>query len=296
MSRRMNIYYNAVLGAMGGLLGWVVLGALIQVESVDVYLRSAIQGAVVGFLVGALVGCVEGVLNGNRRQLLRGLQRGSILGLVGGAIGLTAGELALHVIGGGYAARSIGWALFGVLVGIGEGQANRSPRKASYGAVGGMAGGFIGGLLLEAIAQQGVTAQSATRGVGLVILGACIGSLLAVVSEIFVQARLLVLIGPKEGREYTLDRACTSVGSSDSCDVYLPGDPGIERVHAYIRRDRQGLMVKPASPTARIAVDGRPISPEGTPLPDGARLTIGRTILRVHVLHQKATVAHAAPA
>jgi len=242
------------------------------------------------------VSCVEGVLNGNRRQLLRGLQRGSILGLVGGAIGLTAGELALHVIGGGYTARSIGWALFGMLVGIGEGQANRSPRKARYGAVGGMAGGFIGGLLVEAIAQQGVTAQSAMRGVGLVILGACIGSLLAVVSEIFVQARLLVLIGPKEGREYTLDRARTSVGSSDSCDVYLPGDAGIERVHAYIRLDKHGLMVEPASPTASIAVNGQPISPEGMPLPDGARVTMGRTVLRVHVLHQEGTVAHAAPA
>ena len=159
-----------------------------------------------------------------------------------------------------------------------------------------MAGGFIGGLLLEAIAQQGVAAQSATRGVGLVILGACIGSLLAVVSEIFVQARLLVLIGPKEGREYTLNRARTSVGSSDACDVYLPGDAGIERVHAYIRRDKQGLTVTPASSTARIAVDGRPIPPEGTPLPDGARVTIGRTVLRVHIVHQEATVAHAAPA
>src|SRR2546423_15342111 len=148
MSRRMNIYYNAVFGAMGGLFGWVILGALIQVESWDVYLRSAIQGAVVGFLVGALVGCVEGFLNGNTRQLLRGLQRGAMLGLVGGAVGLTAGELALHVIGGGYAARSIGWAVFGLLVGVGEGQASRSPRKARYGAVGGMAGGVIAVLLL----------------------------------------------------------------------------------------------------------------------------------------------------
>src|SRR5947209_2613698 len=277
MSRRMNIYYNAVLGAMGGLFGWVVLGALIQVESWDVYLRSALQGAVVGSLIGALVGCVEGVLNGNRRQLLRGLQRGSILGLVGGAIGLTAGELALHVIGGGYTARSIGWALFGLMVGVGEGQANRSPRKTRYGALGGMAGGFVGGLLVEAIAQQGAAAQSVIRGLGLVILGACIGSLLAVVSEIFVQARLLVLIGPKEGREYTLDRARTSLGSSDSCDVYLPGDAGIERVHAYIRRDQHGLMVQPASPTASVAVNGQPIPPDGTPLPDGAQLTLGRT-------------------
>jgi predicted component of type VI protein secretion system len=128
------------------------------------------------------------------------------------------------------------------------------------------------------------------------ILGACIGSLLAVVSEIFVQARLLVLIGPKEGREYTLDRARTSVGSSDACDVYLPGDAGIERVHAYIQRDKNGLMIMPASPTARIAVDGQLIPPDGTPLPDGARVTIGRTVLKVHVVHQKAMVAHAAPA
>src|SRR5437763_6512596 len=145
MSRRMNIYYNAVLGAMGGLLGWVVLGALIQVESVDVYLRSAIQGAVVGFLVGALVGCVEGVLNGNKRQLLRGLQRGSLLGLVGGAIGLTAGELALHVIGRGYAPRAIGWWLLGLMLGVGEGQASRWARTARYGGVGGVVGGFISG-------------------------------------------------------------------------------------------------------------------------------------------------------
>src|SRR5205085_9067796 len=142
MSRRMNIYYNAVLGAIGGLFGWVVLGALIQVESVDVYLRSAIQGAVVGALIGALVGCVEGALNGNKRQLLRGLQRGSLLGLVGGAIGLTTGEVALHVIGGGYAPRAIGWALLRLLVGTGEGQASRAPRTARYGPGRGMVGGI----------------------------------------------------------------------------------------------------------------------------------------------------------
>src|SRR5436305_1872033 len=100
-------------------------------------------------------------------------------------------------------------------------------------------------------------------GWGFVGLAACIGSLLGVVSEICVQARLLVLIGPKEGREYTLDRARTSVGSSDSCDVYLPGDAGIERVHAYIRPDKHGLMVEPATPTARIAVDGLPIPAQG---------------------------------
>jgi predicted component of type VI protein secretion system len=86
------------------------------------------------------------------------------------------------------------------------------------------------------------------------------------------------------------------VGSSDACDVYLPGDAGIERVHAYIQRDKHGLMIKPASPTAGIAVDGHPILPQGTPLPDGARVTIGRTVLKVHVLHEKAMVAHAAPA
>ena len=85
-----------------------------------------------------------------------------------------------------------------------------------------------------------------------------------VAAWLFLVPCLLVLIGPKEGREYTLDRARTTLGSSDSCDVYLPGDPGIERVHAYIRRDKQGLMIKPASPTARgSSLGSEPAAPPG---------------------------------
>ena len=275
MSWRMNVYYNAVLGGLGGLLGWALLGLIIEPQ--QAYVRAALQGGLAGALIGGLVGCVAGALNGNRRQLLRGLMSGMALGTVGGALGLVGGEVALQVSGGGLVARALGWGIFGLAIGLGQGYISRSRRRATYGATGGAGGGIIGGLLFEVLAQQSLESQSVTRGIGLVVLGACIGSLLGLVSEAFVRSRLRVMSGAREGREYDLERTETTLGSSDACDVYLPGDPQVQLKHASIRFASNGLTLQRCVPAAVVTVNGVRAGSGSTTIRDGDRLELGQT-------------------
>src|SRR5438309_1028091 len=84
----------------------------------------------------------------------------------------------------------LGWMLFGMAVGISEGIAARSLGKFSYGAIGGTIGGFIGGAMYfpfihstssgASTSGQG-SSLAAGSALGLVIVGACIGSLSALV-------------------------------------------------------------------------------------------------------------------
>lgn len=277
----MNVYYGAVLGGLGGLLGWAALGSVFQPESAPALLRPLFEGAVVGAFIGALVGSVEGALNGNLRELWTGLSRSLVLSVPGGAIGLGAGELALQLVGGGLLARAVGWAVFGGAVGIAQGQARRSIQRGIFGAVGGLLGGSAGGLLLEFLAQQGAAVQATTRGIGLVILGALIGALVVMVAEAFVRARVRVVNGRREGREYALDKTETSIGASDGCDIYLPGDPAMRPVHALIRSAGKSVEIV-ATGGGAVWVNGSAMSARAS-LKDGDQLLLGSTRLRLQL-------------
>src|SRR5437870_1031580 len=84
----------------------------------------------------------------------------------------------------------LGWSLLGLAIGMSEGIAARSLGKFSYGMLGGTIGGFLGGALFMifynfATRIDPETGQTSTtyfwNAMGLVILGACIGSLSALV-------------------------------------------------------------------------------------------------------------------
>src|SRR5438128_1934975 len=83
-----------------------------------------------------------------------------------------------------------GWSLLGVAIGASEGIAARSLGRFSYSTLGGTIGGFVGGCLFMVFYSIGSRPDAATGAVstsyfwgaiGLVILGACIGSLSALV-------------------------------------------------------------------------------------------------------------------
>src|SRR5207253_9296026 len=99
-------------------------------------------------------------------------------------------------------ARSFGWCLLGIAIGASEGIAARSLGKFSYGTIGGLLGGFIGGLLFELFIYLSRQTDASTylgNAVGLIILGACIGSLSALVQTVFLPANVKVMRGWQEG-------------------------------------------------------------------------------------------------
>jgi len=125
MNRRMRSYYYALLGAMGGLIGWQVSDLLGLSIVSNLYLSEAIVGALVGLSVGLFIGLTEGALTRNPVQAVRSGLFSGLLGLAAGAIGLPLSEFLFQFVGAGIAGRVLGWAVFGLLIGLAEGVVGR---------------------------------------------------------------------------------------------------------------------------------------------------------------------------
>src|SRR5260370_40435071 len=77
------------------------------------------------------------------------------------------------------------------------------------------------------------------NALGLVILGACIGSLSALVQGVFQPASVKVMRGWQEGREYALDKPAVLLGRDEHADIPLFRGMEVEKKHAYIKRNRK---------------------------------------------------------
>jgi Inner membrane component of T3SS, cytoplasmic domain len=187
---------------------------------------------------------------------------------------------------GAAVARGLGWMVLGLLVGVSGGIAARSLGKFSYGAIGGAIGGFVGGALFflfynAAKRQAGGEAAAPFYGaLGLVILGACIGSLSALVKAVFQPASVKVLRGWQEGREYPLDKVDTLVGRDEHADIALFRDMKVEKKHAYIKRlGPRFVLVNNSAPPENTLVNEQPVRQERE-LQDGDRIQLGNVLLR----------------
>ncbi len=194
------VYFNAVFGAIGGLIGWMLFGVFghkVVAESFQDY-QALLGGALIGGSIGYFVVSVEAIRDRSFLRFFRLATFGLVLGALGGAPGMWVGDLILRGVnawvlstgaGAGGSmdrlasvlARGIGWMILGSAVGMSEGIASWSLGKFSYGTVGGALGGFFGGCLFGvAYAQVIAISDSGSGGVaarfwgglGLVILGA----------------------------------------------------------------------------------------------------------------------------
>src|SRR5262245_16583869 len=194
------IYFNAVFGALGGLIGWMLFGVFVNLSEADDR-QWLLGGAIVGGVIGYFVVSVEAIRDRSLVRFCRLASYGLVLSAVGGALGMWLGDRVnyylVREIGAAsdlksrlltMLARGLGWMFLGMAVGGSEGLAARSLGKFSYGTLGGLLGGLLGGALfgllyVRATDQAGAAALwSAT---GMVILGACIGSLSALVRAVF---------------------------------------------------------------------------------------------------------------
>ena len=296
MTLLVRIYFNAVCGGLGGLLGWMLFGIFFDKTSTGVG-QWLLGGAVIGGAIGYFVVSVEALRDRSLVRFCRLASYGLILGGLGGALGMVVGEgvnlLVARMVGadqggagyvvGGMVARGLGWMFLGLAVGVSEGIAARSLGKFSYGAIGGTIGGFVGGalfFLFYAAAKREGSTTLLWGALGLVILGACIGSLTALVRGVFQPASVRVLRGWQEGREYGLDRADNRLGRDEHADIALFRDMRVEKWHAVIQRDgARYLLVNTHAPADYTRVNGVPIA-NFQELRDGDRIELGQVVLR----------------
>jgi hypothetical protein len=295
------VYFNAVFGALGGLLGWMLFGIFGDKNAPNdrVTLQLLLGGAFIGGAIGYFLVSVEAIRDRSLLRFVRLASYGVALGLVGGAVGIWVGDwvnfqlvglLGSRSHGGGaphlmgtLLARGLGWMFLGVAIGVSEGIAARSLGKFSYSIVGGAVGGFVGGALfglaLEFAKERGEHASS-WGAVGLVILGACIGSLSALVQGVLQPASVKVLRGWQEGREYPLDKPDSSLGRDEHADIALFRDMRVEKRHARIRREGVVYALwNNGAPPDFTRVNDAPV-PQRCELHDGDRIQLGNVVLR----------------
>src|SRR5207237_532084 len=159
------------------------------------------------------------------------------------------GAGVLHLVGTMFA-RGLGWMFLGIAVGLSEGIAARSLGKLSYGTLGGAIGGFVGGCLFGLVylktMDKGIADRTTTSlwgALGLVILGACIGSLSALVQAMFQPASVRVVRGWQEGREYALLKPANLLGRDEHADIALFRDMTVEKNHAVIERNENRYVL-----------------------------------------------------
>ena len=308
MSIVSKIYFNAVFGGLGGLLGWMLFGILgernpsddaflsllcLRVSYID--LNLVLGGAIIGGMIGYFVVSVEAIRDQSLVRFARLASYGVLLSMIGGAIGMLVGDRIqqfLVWLVGNYLiltmlARGLGWSLLGIAIGGSEGIAARSLGKFSYGTIGGLMGGFIGGMLFDFFywvarhttddAGTGVTIWTA---IGLILTGACIGALSALVQAAFQPANVKVLRGWQEGREYPLDKPAVLIGREEHADIALFRDMKVEKRHCFIKQVGGAyVLVNNGAPPDQTLVNDQPV-PDRIELHDGDRIQLGNIVLK----------------
>ena len=282
MSRRMRTYFYAVLGAIGGLIGWQVSDMLGLSFTSNLYMSEAVVGALVGLCIGVFIGITEGLMTRNIVQAIKAGVVSGLLGLLAGAIGLPLSEFLFQSVGAGYFGRALGWGIFGLLIGLAEGVVGKS--QIWKGMLGGLIGGALGGVLLEAVHNL-LKDPLIGKASGLVLLGASVGAFISLIVVLLSRAWLEVTSGKLKGTEFILDKflhaggPAIAIGSSAlKSEIVLP-DPDIAPQHAMLTGDGKQFSVKDISLSGTF-INNKKI--ELARLVNGQKIRMGNTELVYH--------------
>jgi hypothetical protein len=267
---------------VGGLIGWQISNILGLSFLNNLYLSEVVVGGLIGFFIGALIGASEGAALRSPAYALRAGLISGLFGLLGGAIGLPIAEATFQVLGGEAWTRSVGWALFGGLIGAGLGL--NTGAQLWKPALGGLIGGAVGGALLE-LARTRLADPLAGKAIGLGLLGAAVGAFIAFIVLLLSRAWLEVVTGKMKGTEFILDKFIHAngpsayVGSSAlKSDIVLP-DPDIDPQHAMLKGGDTHMNIKDMSQKGTF-INGRKV--EQAKLENEQAIRMGNTQMVYH--------------
>ncbi len=151
--------------------------------------------------------------------------------------------------------RGIAWMGFGVAGGIVYGIVGQSGKKCAYGIVGGIMGAGLGGILFDPITLL-TAGGAASRFVGMALFGIATGVAIGLVESALKDRWLYVSSGPLAGKQFILYKPVTTIGSDQSCDIYLFKDATVMSRHAVIEMQGPRAVLRAAG---ALTVKGRPV-------------------------------------
>jgi hypothetical protein len=154
--------------------------------------------------------------------------------------------------------RALSWGFVGMMLGLVQGLAIWSTKKAKNGALGGLLGGIVGGALFDPI-DIVLQTDWVSRLVALCIIGAATGVLIGIVESVLKDAWLLVTGGPLTGKQFVIYKNPTVFGSAPKADIYLFKDATVEPRHAALHTLPRGHELEDLGTPAGTLVNGRRI-------------------------------------
>ena len=251
-------------------------------------------------VITACIACADDIASGafERAGLFAGI--GLVLGFIGGVAAVIVGGIVMMLLqeiffssGGipesegqlvlmGMVTRVPAWLVAGALCGLVIGAMGRSMRRVLLGGIGGAIGGLVGGMLFDPLSlllggMEPGTSATASRFVGLIVMGAATGFAIAYAEHAAKQAWLAVERGRLIGKQFILYRNPTRIGASYANDVFLFKDTSVQPEHARISRRGGGFTIEALS-GALVRVNGQPTPSRA--LGHGDVVQIGETVMR----------------
>jgi hypothetical protein len=171
-------------------------------------------------------------------------------------------------------ARGVAWMVFGAAGGVVYGIVGQSSKKTQYGALGGVIGAGIGGMIFDPIVML-TKGGAASRGVGFALLGVATGVAIGLVESALKDRWLYVTAGPLAGKQFILYKGRTLIGSDQKCDIYLFKDPNVLPEHAVVEIAGSRVQFRALGPAY---VSGQPVKLQV--LQSGNAVQIGRYSFR----------------
>lgn len=254
MSFKHFIFYCALCGGWAALIVWAIVqfsGLRTSAESgkMSVYMASALTAAILGLLLGSVIGALDALLNAVGFQRVLRVLVCVVVGVIGSFLFGYIGEwINQAIFSNGFPGKTPGWTLVGIVIGASIGVYDivrammagagmrQAVKKMVNGVIGGAVGGFIGGLFNDVLKLANLKEDFplSSLSTGLVILGLCIGLLIALAQVFLKEAWVKVEQGFRAGREMILSKPDTTIGRAEKCDIGLFGDNQVERLHAHI--------------------------------------------------------------
>jgi len=309
---RRELTFKAVAGLIGGAIGWLPVEianhghSLTQTTSTGQQVGEFVSMALMAGLIGGMILAAEGnslpfsrrpgfpfvsleVSGQAKRRFLRAFALCFILSIPANYYSNIVFNVILQA--GGWnagqpgsdfslvAARTVGWTLMGMMLGVGVGLSTLSLRNVLKGAAGGWVGGFVGGLLFDVI---GLLSQSGllSRFVTLSAIGLSIGLFIGLVQELTKAAWLAVEAGRLRGRQYRIEGATATIGRAEENPIGLFGDAGVQPRHAVISRQGANYSIRNLAVQEGTFVNGNRIETIG--LHDGDRIRISNYEMSFH--------------
>lgn len=300
MSFKHFIFYCALCGGWAALVAWAICNFTALLDYADlesswsVAVRSGIIAAIVGLLLGSVIGALDALLNAVGFQRVLRVLVCVVIAIIGSFIFGLVGELInIHIFKTGFPGRTPGWTLVGVVIGasigiydigramLAGGGMRQAVKKTINGVIGGAVGGFVGGLFNDVLNLIDLKSKLPYFSVstGLVILGLCIGLLIALAQVFLKEAWVRVEQGFRAGREMILSKPDTTIGRAEKCDIGLFGDNQVERLHAHIvLRGNRYVLLDENSPHGTW-LNGQKINGPAL-LKSGDMIGVGKNMLR----------------